>query len=488
MIVCSLKHTLPVFWLDVNNKAVNSLKKSDSFLLGCKAVAGLSVTKIANESQVSREWVYQQKGCVLDHISSLDNDKEPAPSIVMDACFVKRMVLSLSLDCHASADGIRRTFASVLGLHISAGKISSILAEAAERAGAFDDSIPLEGITQGANDEIFQGNIPVLTGIDAESTYVYLLAEAGDRSADTWQLFMEDRREHGLGLQVSISDAGTGLTAGIPKAFPGICVQPDIFHELRPVGAEVARLERKAERLISDEARLEGRACGKRPHRKTLEQLDQIHRKVEQAIREYDLLNILFHWLVELAGFSGYPFQDACRLAGWVLSEMEASFPGNTKLAAQAGKLRERLPQMLSFLQRLEEGLAMSAMEKGIPPEAFRMMYTQKAFHPSSREYIRMEYCLGTLLGDDYVAARQEFTRILDSTKRASSLVENLNSRIRVYMNLKRMVPEKYFTLLKVYFNTRKYHRSRIPGRVGKSPLEIMTGRKYPEFLEALGY
>ena len=97
------------------------------FLLGCKAVADIPVTEIASESQVSREWVYQQKDCVLNHIGSLDNDKEPAPSIVMDACFVKRMVLSLSLDCCASAEGIRRTFASVLGLHISAGKVSSIL-------------------------------------------------------------------------------------------------------------------------------------------------------------------------------------------------------------------------------------------------------------------------------------------------------------------------------------------------------------------------
>lgn len=84
--------------------------------------------------------------------------------------------------------------------------------------------------------------------------------------------------------------------------------------------------------------------------------------------------------------------------------------------------------------------------------------------------------------------ARREFNLILGRTKRASSLVENLNSRIRVYMNLKRIVPEKYFTLLKVYLNTRKYHRSRIPERVGKSPLELLTGKKYPEFLEVLGY
>ena len=63
-----------------------------------------------------------------------------------------------------------------------------------------------------------------------------------------------------------------------------------------------------------------------------------------------------------------------------------------------------------------------------------------------------------------------------------------LNSRIRVYMNLKCMVPEKYFILLKVYFNTRKYHRSRVTERKGKSPLEIMTRKEYPEFLEILAY
>ena len=457
-------------------------------MLGCKAAAGIPVSEISKETQVSRTYIYQQKAGVQNYIETLDKTEEPVLSINIDKGFIKRMVLSLSLDCHASTEGIQRTFASAFGLHLSYGKISSILAEASERAEQFDASIPLDSIRQGANDEIFQGNVPVLTGIDTESTYIYLLSEAGDRSADTWQLFMEDRKEHGLGLEVSISDAGTGLNAGIPKAFPDICVQPDIFHELRPVGAEVARLERKAEKLISDEASLEKRACGKRPQKKTLERLGQIHEKVDMAIQEYDLLRILFCWLVELMGFSGYSFHDACGLAGWVLSEMESSFPGRTKLIGQTKKIRERLPQILSFLQRMEECLGAAAQEKGIPPEAFHIMYRQKAFHTSSCECSQMEYRLGELLGNNYTSTRQEFCCILDHTKRASSLVENLNSRIRVYMNLKRMVPEKYFILLKVYFNTRKYHRSRVPERIGKSPLELMTGQEYPEFLEALGY
>ncbi len=169
---------------------------------------------------------------------------------------------------------------------------------------------------------------------------------------------------------------------------------------------------------------------------------------------------------------------------------MEAAFPDSKKLSAQTGKLREKLPQALSFLQRLDAGFAAAGLEKGIPPEAFRMMYMQEAFQTSSREYIRMEYSPGALLGDGgrYRMARQEFTRIVDGTKRAGSLAENLNSRIRVYMNLKRVVPEKYFILMKVYFNTRKYHRSRKPERAGKSPLELLTGKEYPEFLEVPGY
>ena len=108
----------------------------------------------------------------------------------------------------------------------------------------FDNRISLEGISEGTNDEIFQGNSPVLTGIDLSSTYIYLLEESGDRTADSWELFMSDRKDHGLELDVSISDAGTGLTAGIPRVFP--------------------------------EAALERRAAGSRPQKRTLEQLDAV--------------------------------------------------------------------------------------------------------------------------------------------------------------------------------------------------------------------
>lgn len=274
-------------------------------MMGCRAAAGTPVTRIAEEARVSRQCVYQQKSRVLDYVDSLDSGQASAPSIPVDKRFVKRMVLSLSLDCRATAEGIQRTFSTVLNMHISIGEISAILQEASSRAQLFDSQVPLDSISQGANDEIFQGNTPILTGIDPESTYIYLLAEAGDRSADTWELYMEECKDHGLSLDVSISDAGTGLTAGIPRAFPDICVQPDVFHELRPLGAEVSRLERKACRLVEKEAALQKRAQGKHPRKKTQVQLETVRVETGQAVEDYDLLSILFGWQYFI-GLPGY--------------------------------------------------------------------------------------------------------------------------------------------------------------------------------------
>jgi len=40
------------------------------------------------------------------------------------------------------------------------------------------------------HDEIFQGNQPVLAGVDANSTYCYLLAAKDHRGADTWAIHL----------------------------------------------------------------------------------------------------------------------------------------------------------------------------------------------------------------------------------------------------------------------------------------------------------
>ena len=188
------------------------------------------------------------------------------------------------------------------------------------------------------------------------------------------------------------------------------------------------------------------------------------------------------------SNISGYSEEEGRALIEYVLTEMEKNAGTDAKLQKHIRGLRSNLEFALTFIKRLKKGMEEKSKESGIPVKAYEIMYEQLAYNWKSKEYQEKEYELVKILMDDYDRARASFKELIEKTKRASSLVENLNSRIRTYMNVKRMVPEGFFKLMKVYFNTKKSRRSRIKGRIGKSPLELLTGKEQPDFLEAIGF
>ena len=75
----------------------------------------------------------------------------------------------------------------------------------------------------------------------------------------------------------------------------------------------------------------------------------------------------------------------------------------------------------------------------------------------------------------------------IERTPRASSLVENLNSRIRPALDKKKVITDDYLNLLRLYLNTRRYKRIRKEERRGKSHYEIVTGDAAVNFFTLLG-
>jgi hypothetical protein len=71
---------------------------------------------------------------------------------------------------------------------------------------------------------------------------------------------------------------------------------------------------------------------------------------------------------------------------------------------------------------------------------------------------------------------------------RSSSLVENLNSRLRTYFTLRRHLGPDYLELLRFYLNHHVLERSQRPERTGKTPAEWLTGAAHPHWLELLGF
>ena len=69
----------------------------------------------------------------------------------------------------------------------------------------------------------------------------------------------------------------------------------------------------------------------------------------------------------------------------------------------------------------------------------------------------------------------------------ASSLVENLNSRLRGYFCLRRQWVADDLSLLQFFFNHRPLERSHRPEPEGKTPAQLLTGQPHPHGLNMLG-
>ena len=89
-------------------------------------------------------------------------------------------------------------------------------------------------------------------------------------------------------------------------------------------------------------------------------------------------------------------------------------------------------------------------------------------------------------LHNRFYAIEEAIRDVVGKTVRASSVVENLNSRLRSYFFLRKQIGPSYLELLRFFLNHRRFVRSEHSDRVGKSPKEIMTGQSHAHWLDLL--
>ena len=406
--------------------------------------------------------------------------------ILITPDFVKRCVTALTCYCRSPLEGMVEFFDRVVGHHVSKGSIGRILRETSEKAEAFDRSVTLDTVREIAADEIFQQGKPALTCVDLETHYVVMMEPARDRAGETWKAALEEQKTRGLSPEACVSDAGTGLLKGVPAAFPGIEMQLDAFHALRDIGVHIRKVERKSFSLFAQLEHLEEKLRNPKAKEDTRKQYAELWTQWETELQRTEILDILFSWLREYTGFSGYGYDKSLALCGWILDEMSALYPEKEDLLKAVRKFRNRLPALLRFLRRLEEKTREAALSFPAHPRAFQLLYNQTAYHYQSEEYRFMEKKLFSIFGQRIFEARDMLSSTLRSVFRASSLIENLNGRLRPFMDLKREVPEPLFILLKVFFNTKKDRRPRNRNWKGTSAIDRLTGQSCPEFLDLL--
>ena len=455
------------------------------------------LSRLAAQHGVSRKFLYAQ-GCKAE--AALDEAFAPTSDdhavlyyLPVTKSWIRQFVLGLALEGRASFRGIGQLGHDLLDYDLSVGTIFNIMRAAAEKAGATNQAQDLAGIRVGAHDEIYQAGLPVLVGLDAQSTYCYLLEEAEHCDETTWGVHLLDLERQGLRPHYTVADGGLALRAGQAAAWPKVPCHGDVFHAERELGTLAFYLEHRAQGCTTARQRLEHQM----ERRKRRGRGNELSKRLAVARREElaavglaQDVRILADWLkqdiLSLAGPS-----LACRreLFDFVLAELTAREGMCPHRIGPVGlALANQRDNLLGFANVLEEEFAALAQQFDVPAFLVQQICQLEARKTDTPAYWQYHGPLLAKLGAKFPLLQQAVRAVMDDTTRASSLVENLNSRLRNYFFLRRDLGNGYLDLLRFFLNHHRFQRSRRTARVNKSPTELLTGRDHPHWLELLGF
>jgi hypothetical protein len=467
-------------------------------LAGAEPVSGL-----ARQHEVSRKFLYQQAHTAQDALTRAF-DPEPKTKDVLfylpvTKAWLRQLVLGLVLICHSPYRAVIELLRDIFDWHICLGTVHNIVSSAVEPARAISRGRDLGGVRIGAHDEIFQAGKPVLVGVDTATTYCYLLSLETHRDAETWGVRLLELADQGFSPDATVADAGLGLRAGQALALPEVPCRGDVFHILHEVEELVSFLENRAydalnlverrQRELRSAQRYDKRGRAK-SIRIVTNHLRFARDSSAKAIALADDVALLRSWLRhDVLAVGGPCFDERRDLYDFIAAELKSRLPQcSHRLTPICRHLENQRDDLLAFARVLDKQLMQLGQEFEIPAELARQLLRTLTRRECDPRRWTEHATLQQRLRGRFHEFQAAVVKLASETVRASSLVENLNSRLRSYFFLRRHLGPDYLALLQFFLNHRRLDRSDRPERVGKTPAELLTGQSHRHWLEMLGY
>lgn len=218
----------------------------------------------------------------------------------------------------------------------------------------------------------------------------------------------------------------------------------------------------------------------------------QLQRACEAEAQAHQLagdVRLLLHWLRhDVLALAGPDLATRRELFDFLVAELAAREPADPRrLRPVRVALQNQRVDLLAFAGQLDAKLAVIACTLAVPEPLVRAALMLHRLPTTSPAYWQGWNRLRAQLGGKFHALFAAVGRAMTDTPRSSSLVENLNSRLRTYFTLRRHLGNSYLELLRFFLNHRRFLRSRHTERRGKSPRELLTGQSHPHWLTLLG-
>ena len=455
------------------------------------------ISQIANQEQVSRKFIYQQKAIAKLALNKAFDKKEPEKEVLyylpITQQWIFQLILALILICHCSYRGVVELLRDLFDYPLSIATIHNRVREADPSARKINQAQDLSSIDVALLDEIFQGSRPVLTGVDADSTYCFLLEAVSHRDEDTWGWYLLEAEEQGLNPDYTIADAGKGIRAGQKAAWKDKPCHGDVWHMFAQCDALCRNLAKKAQGATTQRSKLEQKMEAAKLQgqgNKLSAKLTKARKNESKLLKLAEDIKIILYWLrIDILSLAGPEWSERLELMNFIIEELQLrEAQAHKGIKALRVALSNQKGDLLAFAEVLDQKLTKIAQNFKIPLEQVREVCLLMKKTLSTNVYWQKWNQLYKQLSEKFLPVKSAVESAMKSTPRASSLVENLNSRLRNYFFLRKQLGSDYLELLRFFLNHRTFNESRVPERREKSPTELMTGEKHPHWLSMLGF
>ena len=158
------------------------------------------------------------------------------------------------------------------------------------------------------------------------------------------------------------------------------------------------------------------------------------------------------------------------------------------KINREIQGIKKVLPNLLDYFKDTKKAIR-NCRALGVDNETMRVLSlewqwnkalikakNQERRRKAKEEQTRYSLIAKQILWEDYERVKEEVFNELDTIIQASSMVENINSLLRPYLNRsKNQVTQEFLNLFAFYHNHRVYKRGK---RAGKTPMELLIEEK----------
>jgi hypothetical protein len=342
-------------------------------------------------------------------------------------------------------------------------------------------------------DEIFFHGRPVLVGVEPESMAWFLGQKANSLSGSTWA----ESLQAWDALQYVVADAGRPLQAGIGRVQAQRCQgnqnplasSLDVFHTKHEARKALAidwnQVERDCTAFDQTEAQV------RKNQRQGINAVPaamrarQAWNKLVQSFNHYE--GVAVAWKQAEPAFGVFRPDGRLNDRAWAEAQVAPALPGLVGRAWVTVRHHLQNPESFTFLDRMHSELARIPVSEELRDALVRLWWLRRQRPRSSVQgtvtgaghvahLVQQELC--QKLDANWLAWYRQVAAVLRGTVRASSVVECMNSVLRMHQGRHRTMTQGMLDLKRLYWNCREFRGGK---RKGKCPYQHL-GLKSPSY------